>query len=51
MRGALPRHRNTVARAAAVDIVCGQAEYLSASYRNMLRAGIPLLYNQSLWTR
>jgi hypothetical protein len=30
--------------------VLGQAEYLSGSYRNMLRAGLGLLYNQAYWT-
>lgn len=51
VQGALLRHRIRDAAAAGVDVVFGQAEYLSASYRNLLRAGIPLLYNQSLWTR
>jgi GNAT superfamily N-acetyltransferase len=48
---ALLRHRIAAAVAAGVDVVFGEAEYLSTSYRNMLRAGIPLLYNQSMWTR
>jgi GNAT superfamily N-acetyltransferase len=51
VQNALLRHRIADAARAGARIVFGQAEYQSTSYRNMLRTNIPLLYNQSLWTR
>jgi ribosomal protein S18 acetylase RimI-like enzyme len=50
LQSMLLRRRVADAAAAGVETVFGQAEYLSGSYRNMLRAGLGLLYNQGFWT-
>jgi hypothetical protein len=50
LQSTLLRRRLADAAAAGAEIVFGQAEYLSGSYRNMLRAGLGLLYNQAFWT-
>lgn len=50
LQSTLLRRRMADAAAAGVEIVFGQAAYLSGSYRNMLRAGLGLLYNQAFWT-
>ncbi|HZT46745.1 MAG TPA: GNAT family N-acetyltransferase [Hyphomicrobiaceae bacterium] len=38
------------AGAAGVDFICGAAEFLSQSHRNMQRAGLRTLFVRSVWT-
>jgi len=33
-----------------VDVICGGAEFLSTSHRNMERAGMRVLFIRSIWT-
>ena len=47
---ALIARRWADAAAVGADIVCSQANYLSTSYRNMIRAGLSLLHTQAIWT-
>ena len=47
---ALIDRRRTDARVAGADLLCVQAAYLSTSHRNMVRAGLNLLYAQTYWT-
>ena len=47
---ALIDRRRDDALAAGAEVVCVQAAYLSTSHRNMVRAGLSLLYAQALWT-
>lgn len=37
------------AQDAGVELVCGQAAFLSTSHRNMERAGLRLLHTQAIW--
>jgi ribosomal protein S18 acetylase RimI-like enzyme len=48
-RAMIDRRRDD-ARAAGADVLCVQAAYLSTSHRNMVRAGLALLYAQAFWT-
>jgi ribosomal protein S18 acetylase RimI-like enzyme len=50
VHAALLKSRLVAAKAAGVDLVCGGAEFLSASHRNMERAGMRLLFIRSIWT-
>jgi GNAT superfamily N-acetyltransferase len=50
LHAALLTRRLEAARAAGVDFVCGGAEFLSASHRNMERAGMRILFIRSIWT-
>jgi GNAT superfamily N-acetyltransferase len=47
---ALLHRRITDARAAGVDLVTSGAEFLSASYRNMERIGMRLMFMRARWT-
>jgi hypothetical protein len=47
---ALLGRRIADARAAGAGIVCSGAEFLSASHRNMERAGLRLLFVRAIWT-
>jgi hypothetical protein len=47
---AMVDRRREDARAAGADVICVQAAYLSTSHRNMVRAGLALLYAQAFWT-
>ncbi len=46
---ALLRRRTQDAAAAVVDFVCGGADFLSISHRNMERAGMRLLFLRTIW--
>jgi len=48
---ALLDRRCAEASAAGAEVVFSGAEFLSASYRNMLRKGLSLLCTKSIWTR
>jgi len=50
VHGALLRRRGSDALAAGCDLICAQAAFLSTSHRNMVRAGLSLLYAQAIWT-
>jgi GNAT superfamily N-acetyltransferase len=50
LHAALLRRRIADATAAGVDFVCGGAEFLSASHRNMERAGLRVAFMRSIWT-
>jgi GNAT superfamily N-acetyltransferase len=50
LHAALLRRRIADATAAGVDVVCGGAEYLSASHRNMERVGMRVMFTRSIWT-
>jgi GNAT superfamily N-acetyltransferase len=50
LHAALLRRRIPDATAAGVDFVCGGAEFLSASHRNMERAGMRVAFVRSIWT-
>lgn len=45
----LQRRCEDAARAGA-DLLCAEADYLSTSYHNMLRAGLVLMYTKACWT-
>ena len=47
---ALLYRRGADAGAAGCDLICSQAAFLSTSHRNMVRAGLALLYAQAIWT-
>jgi len=47
---ALLARRFADARAAEVDLICGQAAFLSASHRNQERVGLHLLALRAFWT-
>jgi hypothetical protein len=47
---ALLMRRFDAAKAAGVDFVCGGAEFLSASHRNMERVGMRILFMRSIWS-
>lgn len=47
---ALLMRRFEAAKAAGVDFVCGGAEFLSASHRNMERVGMRILFMRSIWS-
>ncbi|HEY5107048.1 MAG TPA: GNAT family N-acetyltransferase [Caulobacteraceae bacterium] len=48
---ALLHRRSADAAQAGCDLICAQAAFLSTSHRNMVRAGMALLYSQAMWTR
>jgi hypothetical protein len=50
LQSALLRHRIALASAANADFVCSGAAYLSASHRNMERAGMRMQFTRALWT-
>jgi GNAT superfamily N-acetyltransferase len=50
VHAALLNRRLEAAKAAGVDFVCGGAEFLSTSHRNMERAGMRILFIRSIWT-
>jgi hypothetical protein len=50
VHAALLHRRSADALAAGCDLVCSQAAFLSTSHRNMVRAGLCLLYAQAIWT-
>lgn len=50
IHSALLRRRLQDASEAGVDFVCGEADYLSTSHRNMERAGMRLLLLRAVWT-
>ena len=50
LQAALLRRRIAEATAAGVDFVCSGAAYLSASHRNMERAGMRVQFVRALWT-
>jgi len=50
LHGALLRRRIADAAAAGVDFVCSGAAYLSASHRNMERAGMRIQFVRAIWT-
>jgi GNAT superfamily N-acetyltransferase len=50
LQTALLRRRITDASAAGVDFICSGAEFLSASHRNMERAGMRLQFVRAVWT-
>jgi len=50
LHAALLRRRLRDVSAAGVDFVCSGANFLSTSHRNMERAGMRLLFLQSIWT-
>lgn len=50
LHSALLVRRLRDARAEGVDFVCGDAEFLSTSHRNMERAGMRLLFLRAIWT-
>ena len=35
---------------AGCDLICALAAFLTTSHRNMVRAGMALLYSQAIWT-
>jgi ribosomal protein S18 acetylase RimI-like enzyme len=47
---ALLHRRISDAKTEGVDIVCGGADFLSASHRNMERSGMRLLFVRAIWT-
>ena len=51
LHAALLRRRLRDASASGVDFVCSGADFLSTSHRNMERAGMRLLFLQSIWTQ
>jgi len=50
LHAALLCRRLRDASAAGVDFVCGGADFLSISHRNMERAGMRLLFLRAIWT-
>lgn len=50
LHSALLVRRLQDARAACADFVCSGADFLSASHRNMERAGMRLLFLRAIWT-
>ncbi len=50
LQRALLVRRIADASAAGVDFICGAAEFLSQSHRNMQRAGLRTLFVRSVWT-
>jgi hypothetical protein len=50
LHSALLHRRIIDARAAGADLVTSGAEFLSASYRNMERIGMRLMFMRALWT-
>ena len=48
---ALLAQRIAAAAAAGADFVCGGANFLSASHRNMERAGMRVQFVRALWTK
>jgi len=48
---ALLRRRIADAAASGADLICAEADFLSTSHRNMIRAGLSLLTIKSAWTR
>lgn len=50
LQTALLRRRIADATAAGVDFVCSGASYLSASHRNMERAGMRVQFVRAIWT-
>ena len=50
LQTALLARRIADARAAGVDFVCGGAEFLSQSHRNMERVGMRVQFVRALWT-
>ena len=50
LHSALLVRRLRDARAEGVYFVCGDAEFLSTSHRNMERAGMRLLFLRAIWT-
>lgn len=47
---ALLSRRLEAAKAAGVDVVCGDAEFLSTSHRNMERMGMRILFIRAIWS-
>lgn len=50
LQSALLAQRISAAGAAGADFVCGGADFLSQSYRNMKRAGMRVQFVRALWT-
>ena len=50
LHAALLARRRRDAKAAGVDFVCGGADFLSTSHRNMERAGMRLSFLRAIWT-
>ena len=51
LQAALLRARSAFAHANAAELVFGQAEFGSASHRNMERVGLRALHTRALWTQ
>lgn len=50
LHSALLAHRSNEAARLGAELICSQAEFASASHRNMERFGLRLLHTQSEWT-
>jgi ribosomal protein S18 acetylase RimI-like enzyme len=51
LHAALLARRIADAAAAGADFVCSGAEFLSASHRNMERAGMRMQFIRAIWTK